>query len=368
MINIQDLLTEIETVGGPENINWSEHDISTADLGTENIRSYWHKQIHKNRKPVWFSIRTGGVNLSRALLRYAIVRDATLDHADFSYAQLAKVVLERSVLESADFEGAELVDADFTNCHLRNANFEGADCEGINFEGADLRLANLTGVNLLTSKNLEGVRWSEAILERTRLRRDQLGAEIGDQATGDWEEARRAYLALKNNFKTIGQYEDASWAYTKERDMERVTHKPRFAKRYHAHEVSSLPIDGFRKRLTLFKFYFRHSIKYLVDTLYKYSCNFGESVGRIIFWTAVLIIGYAFLYGIFSSVGACGIPTYSAFDLLVYSLAATVSANVNGIETLNNWGKFLTASEGVLGIAAFGLVMFVLGNRINRDA
>ena len=68
----------------------------------------------------------------------------------------------------------------------------------------------------------------EARLAGTRLDWDKLGGELGDEERGKKErtsaayaKAKAAYRILKRNFADLGQYQEASLAYRKERQMEK---------------------------------------------------------------------------------------------------------------------------------------------------
>jgi hypothetical protein len=141
---------------------------------------------------------------------------------------------------NVSFQDANLLEVD-----LREARFIGES----SFKGADLSNAHLEAVDLYSIGQgaLDGAFLATAHLDRTRIRRDQLGAQVGEEVaatqnlsseqestTSDarqvgvrnkpwvtFRDAQEAYLNLKNNFNSIGRYADASWAYRKERAMER---------------------------------------------------------------------------------------------------------------------------------------------------
>ena len=123
-----------------------------------------------------------------------------------------------------NFQGAVLGLADFRDAIIQECNFEGAL-----FNSARLQEANLS------SSKLSYIYLSAAYLDRTRLRYEQLAGAIGEEVEA-WQmplggtrevraswynKAKYGYLLLKQNFDDLGDYEAASWAYRKERRMEK---------------------------------------------------------------------------------------------------------------------------------------------------
>jgi len=62
-----------------------------------------------------------------------------------------------------------------------------------------------------------------ALLKSTKIKKGQIENHILQEKKKKFYEAQEIYLLLKNNFHSIGQYKDESWAFTKERDMERMS-------------------------------------------------------------------------------------------------------------------------------------------------
>ena len=63
--------------------------------------------------------------------------------------------------------------------------------------------------------------FTDALLRNTKIERDQIENRILQEKKKEFSRAKKVYLLLKNNFHSIGQYKDESWAFTKEKDMER---------------------------------------------------------------------------------------------------------------------------------------------------
>jgi len=60
-----------------------------------------------------------------------------------------------------------------------------------------------------------------ARFRNTEIRREDIEGHIKQERRKDFSEAKEIYLLLKNNFHSLGRYDDESWAFTKEKEMER---------------------------------------------------------------------------------------------------------------------------------------------------
>ena len=65
--------------------------------------------------------------------------------------------------------------------------------------------------------------FTDALLKNTTIEKDQIENHILQEEKKEFSKAQQVYLLLKNNFHSIGQYKDESWAFTKEKDMERMS-------------------------------------------------------------------------------------------------------------------------------------------------
>ncbi len=234
-------------------------------------------------------------------------------------------------LESANLTGAHLEGANLNGAHLQDADLAVA-----HLQGANLGDANLQGVDLYQT-HLEGVYIADARLHVTRLRRQQI-KQVGEEKDRNYEDARRAYLGLKVNFREIGYYDDARWAYLKERRMERKSHP-------------------------------WHSPYWLLSWIEDIFTGYDEKPQWImsrLFPTIWLL--FALLYWAGQGLGPVesylslrGVHTY-----LLFSLRAMVTLE-NSPFPLTEVGLWLSAFEGALGIIAFGLLGFSVAKRIARD-
>ena len=328
-------------------------------------------------------------NLERADLVGADLRTAQLQGADFRYAMLIAANLQgarmyrtrlewsnlmtanlqhararEANLEKASLEGARMQEADLVRATLRGATLHGTDLEGADLTAADLRGLNLAGIN-----NLAGIWVFRSRLEKTNLTKEQLGGSIGEERGRRYFSAKEAYLGLKSNFDSIGRYDDASWAYVKERRMEKMTHHPRLARQYYE-ELEGLAHDANWRLPKWWWFYLRHTAKWVSDWLVEVVCGYGESIVRVLatlvsLWV-VAAVYYRLAWGVIGSDGA----SVAGFgDYLAYSLGALTTTGYDHLRPRLDvgWVPVVTAVEALLGIFLTGLLGFVAANRIRRS-
>jgi hypothetical protein len=275
----------------------------------------------------------------------------------------------------ADFQGANLAYTKLQNAGLQEANLR----------EADLRFADLTGVDLLDVQidGLLQTRLYRAKLDHTLLKREQLGSVIGDEQNGEFGQARDAYLALKQNFEDLGDYEAASWAYIKERQMEKTCNGPGQARRFYGKEQLG---DTEERRLPAYHprvwwFYIRHTAKWLGDWATELLCNYGESIWLVLFWMAVLLfVAGPLLFWLpallhwpaenldthFSLSGFARLR-YAYLQHFLYVLDAFTTASLAELQPANEWARLVTGLIALVGIFLTGLLGFVAGNRIRRS-
>lgn len=382
-LTCEDVLRMIEENGSPEGLDLSGQDLSWIDLGSEVIRrEAGLVRERTGEQPVWQNERHGGinlrgVNLAGASLLGANLAYADLRHADMEGVMLAAAILTRSWLHHANLRRADLSRARLTGSWAMDGNFEDADLAGadltdVDFRGASLRRAGLhraflsgtkvsrreLGSTVLQEKPIE----LEAFLARhiPKLDAQAIAAIL---QTRQLEDARQVYANLKANFLGTGNYEDASWAHVKERQIAKRTHSPKHAKDYYGDEF----LDG-RAWLSWgwWKFYLRHTAKWLLDSAAELTCGYGERPLRTVTWAGVILLVFPFLYawsgGLKSLAGSL-----SWLDYFNYSLGAFTTIGFGQFEATTPLAQTLTSLQALLGISVLALLMFALGNRISRS-
>jgi len=176
--------------------------------------------------------RLGAADLRKADLIGADLRDTyllytNLQGANLWFADLRGAYLNGANLQGVGLWGANLQEADLWGANLQGADLSFADLQGADLRGADLREADLggadlTGVDFRDAGPLEYVTFYRATLQGTQLYREQVGDVIFEERSREWFYAKETYLALKNNWEQTGHYDDAAWAYRRERRMEKM--------------------------------------------------------------------------------------------------------------------------------------------------
>lgn len=320
-----------------------------------------------------------GVNFSGAYLWETNFQGAHLPSSNFEGAILRGGNFEKSRFGDSNFKGADLRWANFQGAELIKCNFQEVNLELANLQGADLRETQLQGVDLSNVDNMRNVYISGAWLDRNRMKRELLGDAIGEELEKDYSGAKNGYLILKQNFDDIGDYDASSWAYRKERRMEKLESKEILKSWITKQEI----IIG--SAVLPRKPYFSEAIsglaKYISDTFVEVLCDYGESVWRVVSWIAIML----FVVGPFLFSGLGGVEwtrelTHEYWTLslpnkiwflylhyFLYTLDVFTTANFSGLQPLNNAVKLASGLFAIGGITLAGLLGFVAGNRIRRS-
>ncbi len=309
-------------------------------------------------------------NLTEALLDGADLKGADLwaarlDRAEANDAKMQGAVLHEASLQGADLTGADLSAAELKKANLRGAKLRGADLRGAILVRADLGGADLAGASLarvdLSSCNLDGVHLAGAWLQSTRLSVAQLGAGLGEEASGDFAAARQGYLALEQNFRGIGDPEAARWCYLRARRMGKRHAWTRFRASVADRAWRQVPI-GFAA--------------WLGDAFAEWLCDYGESLPRVLRAFTVTLLCFALFYGLSGTLvytleaGAsyAGLPTRNVWQLLGFSFLNMCTTGIPdiGVKPGNHLIYFISSLQYVVGLVLIGLFGYVLGNRIRR--
>ena len=145
-----------------------------------------------------------GADLSTANLREADLQGANLSEADLQRANLFKANLQGADLAGANLRRASLIGANLQGAELGGANLQGANLSLANLQGAALFRATLQGADLYDAK-LQGAGLSQANLQGADLNDAKLqGADLartnfeGREATKDGEALEAADLTGAN--------------------------------------------------------------------------------------------------------------------------------------------------------------------------
>lgn len=376
--NLEDAnLSGLNLIGANlQGINFYRTNLQDAKLGAANLQKAALIYTDLQRAELQ------GANLQDAVITYANLQGANLEGADLQRANLTHTCLRGAVLRKTKLRGSRLWATDMQNADLEFADLQGADLGGANLQGANLKKAKLQQVDLELCKIDNIFIWG-AWLDKTRLRRKQLGRAIGEELAGDYGYAKHGYLTLKQNFDDLGDYGAASWAYRKERRMEKLTHWPPshiiiFYKKW----LPKLNDKSWRGKFQRFSFYLRQFASYISDWFVELLCDYGESIWRVVAWIAAVlfVIGPALVgwrgqlkwpeenYSVYFS-----LPTawqqwgYAYVQNVLYMLDTFTTANFAQLEPANDLVRLISGFLAMIGIFLVGLLGFVVGNRIRRS-
>jgi hypothetical protein len=264
-------------------------------------------------------------------------------------------------------QNVSLVDCDLTNAVLTDSDLSHSDCSRTDFSGANLLGADLTNTNLYQAhfnrKRMNLKRQSILQAQSETWRAWCLAHDCS--ASGESERLDQAvavYLELKDNFRSIGAYSEASWAYIQERRMRCAQHKISVAGQCFKFEY---PI-GRRARVG---FYVRHSLIWFSDAFVYLTTGYGESLGRtgLTFLIFALVI-FPFLYRLTGGVSVTNTNTVvkDYFHLLSFSIG-NLFQGYPGYEAVGEAGKQIQILQQFFSVIMIGLLGFILGKKINQS-
>ena len=319
-------------------------------------------------------------SFSRAVLRFAVFTDALLDGANFDGADLWSAQMDGVTATDALFRGANMQEANLRGADLSGAKFEGAELQKVNLRdakltGADLRgaalgRADLTGADLtgaslprvdLSTCDLAGVRLAGAWLDNTRFQVEQLGDGIGEELAAEYGPARQGYLALEQNFRSLGQPESASWCYRKARHMGRRQAAQILRSRLRERNWRDLP-GSF--------------VRWFGDAFAEWLCDYGESLPRVVRAYLITLAAFAAFYGFTDSLrytteGGAALMEQPVHDPLLLAGFSFLNMCTSGVPDIglkpgHHLVYFVSSMQYVVGVVLVGLFGYVLGNRLRR--
>ncbi len=363
-------------------LNWARLErahLNSAELQSADLGGAQLQEAHLSEAYLQ-GANLSGAQLQGAYLQTAQLQEAYLEGAHLQRAELNWARLEGAHLSSAELQRTDLRDAQLQGADLRRAQLQGTQLSRAQLQGADLREAQLQGVDFYGVESLAGAFWYGAFLDRTRIRSDQLGKAIGDEmlemlAKGEiakerpvtraarslsraelYRYASESYLLLKNNFGSIGRYEDVAWAYIKEQQMEKMAYHWQW--RNNGWRI-------WRARGPLWR--------WARNWAYELLTGYGERVHMPVVWAVVVVLLFALIYAAPGNIAAGAVgalegqPTHSPVTALIHSISAFATIGFNTLEPQGSVARLLTAIEAMLGIGLFALFVFTLGNRMSRS-
>jgi len=229
---------------------------------------------------------------------------------------------------------------------------------------------------------------NNVMLRNTKIEKKEIFNRILQEREKNYSEAKEIYLLLKNNFHSIGRYEDESWAFKKEKDMERKSYSfDSFTKSIESKEEKSKKKVSKGKRSKFISFFnwvkgkeFR---KWLSSCFLNIVYGYGEKPKNVIFSAIFIILLFALSFSLIgianpeiielkgtainrssgnivelTSKGLLHSSTIRNFpDSLYFSTITFTTLGYGDFRPLEGWGRILAGSEAFIG--AFMMALFV---------
>jgi len=309
-----------------------------------------------------------GFQLSRARLEGANLMNANLEEANLIGAHLERANLSLARLDKADLSTAHLQEAYLLGASLKNADLTGARLEGVDLSGAKLHNTLLFKAKLFNTHldldSLEGTLPQKKGKVRQMLRHlwheTLSGKHTIDEKTGDYHYARHIYRMLKNNARSLGDNEDISWAYLKEKQNERRAYFHGLRCYHPALQQQA----GWQKWLKVVALGAKYAVKYVSSFIFNLLYGYGERPWRIAGWGIIVIFFAAFLFTTFDLTAvepnAVTVSTWDRYCSNLYFSVVTFTTLGYGDYTKPGWGRLvagLESSLGILCVAFFSIAM-----------
>jgi len=363
------VLTLIEKNGGSEGLDLSECDLSGINLSRLDLRGIIFGSTETLKYAETEDVLTRGANLDGAWFERSNLQKANFGRVSMKGAHFYRADLTEASLWNAKAEGADFGKVNFSRADLLGAVFKDCKLTGSILEGANLESVNLSGVRL----SAESI-GTEILQENLAEYRDYYGRWYIDPKVREsfekesldsrYKSAMEIYLQLKNAFMNSGRYGDASWAYIKERQIERKTYFPLAVRNYYGHKLLN---KRSARSFQWCHFYIKYTFKWCLSWVADLLVGYGEKPFRAALAGCVSIVFFAFLFWLSGGISNLSGQPLRLIDYLHYSIAAFSTIGFPDLVATSDAAKIFTSLEALTGISLLALFMFSLGNRINRS-
>ena len=230
--------------------------------------------------------------------------------------------------------------------------------------------------------------FTNSLLRNTKIERGQIEDYILQKEKEEFSQAREVYLLLKNNFHSIGRYEGESWAYTKERDMERMSQSfYQFLNKYKKYSLFEkiLMKSNVLKRVIIktkifSKWLFsKKAFEWIHLTFSNFIYQYGESPRRVIRFALIIIFLFAFILNFSGIVNSdrtnmiiefikksqgdeyalryLGATLGNFLDCLYFSVVTFTTLGYGDFQPAVGASRFFVSLESIIG--AFTMALFV---------
>jgi len=219
--------------------------------------------------------------------------------------------------------------------------------------------------------------FTDALLKNTKIVKSRIENHILQEKEKEFSKAKEIYLLLKNNFHSIGRYDDESWAFKKEKDMDRLSQSFSYYK-------ADLKNKGKKENHPFSQWIQKGNFKnWIISAFWNMIYGYGERPGNVVKTSVVIIIIFALSFsligigkpeiielkgtGIYQNSGNIVDLAIKGFsenseirnfpDSLYFSLITFTTLGYGDFRPLEGWGRILAGSEAFIG--AFMMALFV---------
>jgi uncharacterized protein YjbI with pentapeptide repeats len=231
----------------------------------------------------------------------------------------------------ATFEG----DADFSNAIFSPGNKLNLKVK----ESGIISLKHTFLENVFLDLNLNDgvlIDFTDALLRNTKTKKKQIENHILQEKKEKFYEAQEIFLLLKNNFHSIGRYNDESWAFKKEKDMERKDNC-----------------------------HFKTLHKWLWSCFLNGIFGYGEQPGKVIISAISIILIFTFLFmssGI-SDTSIGGFTSNNFLDCVYFSVITFTTLGYGDFRPLEGCSRIFAGSEAFIGALMMALFVYTFARR-----
>ena len=270
--------------------------------------------------------------------------------------------------------------------HVKNRNKKSI----ISFEGAFFENAYL---NIPLAKEVF-IDFKNALIRNTKIKKRQIDNHILQEKEKKFTEAKEIYLLLKNNFHSIGQYDDESWAFTREKDMERMSKS--FCSLLSKYEKYSLfkkilMQSSILKRVIIKSKIFskwlfsKKAIEWFNLSVSNFIYQYGENPWRVIRFSFIIIFSFAFILNIYGIVNSdrtnliiefikesqgdeytlkyLGPILGSFLNCLYFSVVTFTTLGYGDFQPAVGLSRFFVSLESIIGAITMALFVYTFARR-----
>ena len=231
-------------------------------------------------------------------------------------------------------------------------------------------------------------------LRNTNIKQKDLEGHIIQENEGDFIQTKEIYLLIKNNFHSIGRYDDESWAFTKERDMERMSKSfYSLLSKYKKYSLfkTILKKSNLLKRVILKLKIFRKwlfskkAIEWLNLSISDYIYQYGENPWRVIRFALIVIFSFALILNLSGIVNSDSTnliiefikeshgdeyilkyfgPILGSFlNCLYFSVVTFTTLGYGDFQPAVGLSRFVVSLEAIIGAITMALFVYTFARR-----